>query len=259
MAGMPPARERRRVKPQRTAEVVASALRDVILRGELTVLPRIEDLTEQFQVGAPALREAMRILETEGLITVRRGNVGGADVHLPTPETVAYMVSLVLQSKATEVRDVGLALRQLEPLCAALCAARPDRHETVVPELRALLEEQTDALGDRSRFGESIHRFHRTIVTGCGNESLVVVVGALEVVWSGHTHTVYGRDEHGEADIALWKAGLRDHERIVDAIAGGDANAASKAAAKHLEATQTYISDMDHREVTGSATAAVTR
>ena len=256
---MPGTPDRRRVKPQRTAEVVASALRDAILRGELTVLPRIEDLTEQFRVGAPALREAMRILETEGLITVRRGNVGGADVHLPTAETVAYMVSLALQSKATAVRDVGLALRQLEPLCAGMCAARVDRDETVVPELRAILDEQTDALGDRARFGEIIQRFHRALVTGCGNDTLVVLVGALEVLWSGHTNEVYASDKHGDGDIAPWKAGLRDHERIVDAIDSGDVNAATKAAAKHLDATQAYISDADRTPVTASATAAVTR
>lgn len=250
-------RERRRVKPQRTAEVVASSLRDAILRGELTVLPRIEDLTERFRVGAPALREAMRILETEGLVTVRRGNVGGADAHLPTAEAVGYMVSLVLQSKATEVRDVGLALRQLEPLCAAMCAARPDREETVVAELRALVGEQEDAIGDRARTGEIIDRFHRAIVRGCGNEALIVVVDALELVWAGHTHEVYGRDEH-DRDVALWKASVRDHDRLVNLIAGGDAKVAAFAS-KHLEATQAYISNADRTRVTAAATAAVTR
>ena len=104
-----------------------------------------------------------------------------------------------------------------------------------------------------------IERFHRTIVMGCGNESLIVLVGALEVVWSGHTHEVYANDKPENADIALWKAGLRDHERIVDAIASGDVEAATKAAARHLDATQAYISDAHRTKVTASATAAVTR
>src|SRR4029077_7933894 len=102
----PPGVQRRRARPQRTAEVVASSLRDAILNGEIGVLPRLEDLTEQFEVGPPAIREAMRILETEGLVTIRRGNVGGAHVHLPTADRVAYMVSLVLQSKSVDVQDV---------------------------------------------------------------------------------------------------------------------------------------------------------
>ena len=66
---------------------MASRLRNEILSGRLTEgdsLPRQEDLLADFKVSPPAVREALRILETEGLISVRRGNVGGAIVHLPT-------------------------------------------------------------------------------------------------------------------------------------------------------------------------------
>src|SRR5690348_4154905 len=95
----PPLRARAdhaRARAPRTAEVVADRLRDAILRGEMTVLPRLDDLVRRFGVGPNAVREAMRILETEGLITIRRGNVGGGDVHLPDSGRVAYMLGLVL-------------------------------------------------------------------------------------------------------------------------------------------------------------------
>ena len=239
------------------AEIVASSLRDSILSGELTVLPRLEDLIEQFNVGPPAAREAMRILETEGLITVRRGNVGGAEVHLPTADGVAYMVSLVLQSKSTELGDVGAALRQLEPLCAAMCAARPDRHDTVVPVLRGLLEEQADAIGDAPRTRSVIGRFHQAIVVGCGNETMVLTVGALERVWSGHATAVYESDKYEEPlDTKLWKASLRDHERLVRGIEKGDPGVAAFAL-RHLEVSQAYMSTVDdHRMVNAATTAA---
>jgi DNA-binding FadR family transcriptional regulator len=197
----------------------------------------------------------MRILETEGLITMRRGNVGGAHVHLPTSDRVAYMVSLVLQSKTTELRDVGAALRQLEPLCAAMCAARPDRMKSVVPALRKLVKEQLAAIGDGPRTREVIDRFHRAIVTGCGNESLVLMVGALEVVWAGHASAVYDREEFDEPDVSLWKASVRDHERLVEAIAKGDAKVAGLAL-RHLEATQAYMSNVDDRRMVNAATTA---
>jgi DNA-binding FadR family transcriptional regulator len=255
MNGVP---ARRRVQPRRTAEVLAGELRDQILRRELTALPRIEDLTAQYQVGAPALREAMRILETEGLITVRRGSIGGAEVHLPTPDGVAYMMSLVLQSNATNVRDVGLALRHLEPVCAALCASRPDRASAVVPSLQQLVDEQADAIGDAPRFGEIVDRFHRTIVTACGNESLIVVVGALEAIWAGHTHEVYARDSTDHIDTSRWKASVRDHQRIVDAIADGDQRVGALAA-RHLEAVQAYIREADGGIVSAAATASAIR
>jgi len=81
------------MRQPRLAEMVASALRDEILSGSLTegdTLPRQEDLLADFQVSPPAVREALRILETEGLVSVRRGNVGGAVVHVPSARGVAW-------------------------------------------------------------------------------------------------------------------------------------------------------------------------
>jgi GntR family transcriptional regulator, transcriptional repressor for pyruvate dehydrogenase complex len=242
----------RRVRLPRMAEMVASRLRDQILSGELTVVPRLEDLIVQFDVGPPAAREAMRILETEGLITVRRGNVGGAEVHLPTADRVAYMVGLVLQSRAAELGDVGAALRQVEPLCAALCAQREDRAETVVPELRRILEEQAEAIGDVPGTLSIVDRFHETIVRGSGNETMIVVVGALERVWAAHAGAVYDRADVEPPELTVWKASLREHEKIVAAIERGDPKTADLAR-RHLEATHAYMSGVDdNRMVTAS-------
>jgi DNA-binding FadR family transcriptional regulator len=242
----------RRVRLPRMAEMVASRLRDQILSGELTVVPRLEDLIVQFDVGPPAAREAMRILETEGLITVRRGNVGGAEVHLPTPDRVAYMVGLVLQSRAAELGDVGAALRQVEPLCAALCAQREDRAETVVPELRRIVEEQAESIGDVPSTLRIVDRFHEAIVRGSGNETMIVVVGALERVWAAHAGAVYDRADIEPPEPGVWKASLREHEKIVAAIERGDPKAADLAR-RHLEATHAYMSGVDDsRMVTAS-------
>ena len=246
---------RRRTRLPRMAEVVADELRDAILAGELTVVPRLEDLIDRFKVGPPAVREAMRILETEGLITMRRGNVGGAEVHVPTPDRVAYMASLVLQSKRAELQDVGAALRQLEPLCAGMCAARGDRMEAVVPTLRALLAEQAAAVGDVPTTLGIVDRFHEAIVVGCGNETLILMVGALERIWAGHASAVYDRADVEQPQDAVWRAALREHERIVAAIERGDAKV-EELARRHLEATHAYMSTVDDRRMVTAAAAA---
>jgi GntR family transcriptional regulator, transcriptional repressor for pyruvate dehydrogenase complex len=245
-----------RARAPRMAEVVATRLREEILRGDVTVLPRLEDLIDRFGAGPPAVREAMRILETEGLITIRRGNVGGADVHLPTPANVAYMVALVLQSKTSSLSDVGIALRVIEPLCAAMCAARHDRRRTVVPELRRILADQVTMLGDVSRSLELVDEFHQALVLGCGSETLKLVVGALEELWSAHATAVYGAAGAPETAPATWKAALRDHERIIAAIERGDEHGASDLARRHLEATHAYMSKVDDaRQVSASVAA----
>ncbi len=72
----------------------------------------------EFGVSPPALREAIHILETDGLISVRRGNMGGAVVHLPSAERTAHMISMVLQTRGSTPADVSEALMHLEPICA---------------------------------------------------------------------------------------------------------------------------------------------
>src|ERR1700745_2107472 len=114
----------------RLAELIAGVLRDRILSGELRdgdMLPKQEQLLEEFRVSKPSIREALRILETEKLITVKRGNVGGAVVHHPRSQKSAYMLPLVLESRGVTIGDVATAREKLEPVCASLCARRPDR------------------------------------------------------------------------------------------------------------------------------------
>src|SRR3954465_5378754 len=117
---------RQQLRQPRLAEMVAAALRKRIVSGIIEdggMLPKQEDLLAEFRISPPPMREALRILETEGLITVRRGNTGGAIVHRPQPGKAGYMMGLVLQSRAVPLADVVDALKKLEPVCAAACAS----------------------------------------------------------------------------------------------------------------------------------------
>ena len=180
---------RRQYRQPRLAEMIAGELRERILSGDLadgSLLPKQEDLLEEFNVSGPSIREALRILETEGLVTVRRGNVGGAVVHFPEAASVAYVVSLVLQSKEVGLKDVALAIQEIEPTCVALCAARPDRVQTVVPNLRRISSLGEEAVDDTDESMRLTRDFHRALVEGCGNETLILIVGALETLWAAH-------------------------------------------------------------------------
>src|SRR5688572_17827060 len=123
----------------RLAEAVADSLRERILSQEFAdgdYLPKQEDLVAEYRVSLPSVREALRVLETEGLVTVQRGKIGGSIVHVPRAGKVAYMLGLVLESRLVDVDDVVLAMSQIEPLCVRACALRSDRRRTVVPSLR---------------------------------------------------------------------------------------------------------------------------
>jgi GntR family transcriptional regulator, transcriptional repressor for pyruvate dehydrogenase complex len=239
------------LRQPRLAEMVAASLRNEILSGRLKegdTLPRQEDLLADFKVSPPAVREALRILETEGLISVRRGNVGGAVVHFPTARGVAYMVSLVLHVQNTSLDDVGTALRLLEPLCAAMCADRADRRETVVPVLQEIIQDQLEAMQDNVLYNQAARRFHEAIVAYCGNETMILVIGSLESLWTAHERHVY--EVGPQVTSLVRRTAMRAHEKLLAAIESGNADAATQIARRHLDATQAFtLSADDHHDV----------
>jgi DNA-binding FadR family transcriptional regulator len=230
---------RRRYSP---AEAVADRLRDRILSGEVPnggLLPKLEDLTEEFRVSKASLREACRILETEGLLSVLRGNVGGALVHVPEPAHAAYTVGLVLQARNVPMRDVAAAIERFEPICAELCAERPDRLTSVIPNLAATQRDLAACIerGDGEGASNAARAWHEAVVAGCGNETTVVLLGALETVWSSQARSK--AVEYARRGVALSPELSRqvydEHEEIQARIAAGDVAGAAAAARAHLQ------------------------
>jgi DNA-binding FadR family transcriptional regulator len=239
---------RRRTSPlfprRRLGERLADELRARILRGELTGetgLPKQEELFDEFGVSMPSVREALRTLETEGLITIRRGNRGGATVHPPHPDRAGYMLGLVLQSRGVPLYDLGLAIRQLDPVCAQLCAGRADRAETVVPALQAVHDRAVDQVGNFTEFVSAMRNFHEMLLSSCGNRTLELFIGTLESLWYAHEEDWAARTAAGGGERPSPEAtqqSLDEHAELIAAIAKGDVELAGMLAHRHQEYTQ---------------------
>jgi DNA-binding FadR family transcriptional regulator len=173
----------------RTGELVAEEIRQRILSGELgqgDEIPPEADLLARFGVSRPTLRDGLRILETEGLIRIRRGRFGGAIVLQPTAERAAYQLSLVLRHQGTTMEDLARARSVIEPVCAGLCAARPD-HEDVARDLGVLAERcarLVDGADDPDRFPAAAIRFHTAVLDACGIETLRLLIETLQSMWA---------------------------------------------------------------------------
>lgn len=252
----PSRRGERSVRQPLLAELVAGRLRERILGGELRegdVLPPQEQLMAELQVSFGVVREALRILENDGLLLVRRGNVGGAVVRSPNVGRAAQMISMMLQARLTTAADVSDTLTRIEPICAGMCAARPDRAEAVVPALRAILERQLGEIDDLDAYVPNARRFHEAVVDLCGSDTMIVVVGALEAIWSAHESSVWSDVTGGRRTArpaasratdpesydepmsrTVRRDAIRAHERLLAAIEAGNEGRAQRLAAAHL-------------------------
>ncbi|KAA9159795.1 FadR family transcriptional regulator [Amycolatopsis acidicola] len=237
---------RGRVTQRRIAETVAAELRTRILAGtEDYRLPTQDQLVKDFGVSYPSVREALRILETEGLVTVRRGNVGGAEVHRPDEWSAAYHLGLALQGARVTLGDLAASLRMLEPLCAAECARREDRAETVVPALTANIEASLAVVGDGVAFTQTAREFHELVVEHTPTATVRYVIRSLVTLWSAQEEAWAERITRrgGYPSEAEAQEAVRTHRRIAQKIAAGRATEAERLYRKHLVATQAIVLD----------------
>jgi GntR family transcriptional repressor for pyruvate dehydrogenase complex len=246
MASSTPISPLGRLRQSNMAELVAEVLRQRIVDGQLgdgDLLPKQEDLAREFGTSSASVREGLRILEGEGLVTVRRGRLGGAVVHAPASGSAAYMVGLVLESRGVQLKEVGATLHDLEPVCAGLCAERRDRRKTVVPQLRAIHDAQMANPGDLVEGTRLGRQFHEVLVQSCGRETMVVLLGVLESIWSAHSEqSVAGgklaQKSPGKSYLAKRS---QDHAELISLIDDGDADGAVALARQHLARSTYYV------------------
>jgi GntR family transcriptional repressor for pyruvate dehydrogenase complex len=216
------------IRVGRVADAVADRVRRQILAGTFDDgqrLPAVGDLADQLGVSVAAVREAMRVLETEGLVTIHRGQHGGAVSRRPSARTAAYTVALTLNGTGTGIGDVLVAQREIEAVCAALCARRPDRRSVVVPRLRELNDGAAHLLdGDATEFHRTMAAYHRALAETCGNDTLSLFVGIVETICFPKNEA-WG-EESAQRDLQRTRRAkeraLADHISVCELIEAGD-------------------------------------
>jgi DNA-binding FadR family transcriptional regulator len=235
--------ERPLVRTPKSGALVASSIRQMIVRGEVSegeVLPPESVLTERFEVSRPTLREAFRILESEGLISVRRGSRGGARVHPPNEAVAAKYTAAILQSRGETVAGYFQARVVVESPAAATLARRRDR-KAVAKELQAILDEAD--VDDPHFFA----RFHRRVVELAGNNTLMLLTVMLE-----HIGEIISEQFMVPAMPETARSGprraLRSYNKLVALIRDGNADEAQAFWRKHLTEQAEFMAEHLGRE-----------
>jgi DNA-binding FadR family transcriptional regulator len=229
----------RRVRVPKSAELVAAQLRRQIVRGELVEgdsLPPEATLLEQFGVSRPTLREAFRVLESEALISVRRGARGGAMVHSPSGDVAARYAAMILEHRGTTLADLYEARAVLEPPCARRLAGHCSPGD--VAKLRAAAGEA--AAGDPMRLLAQRTAFHNLVVELAGSPTLAVLAGMVSYIADLANWSNAGADGAGPGTGRAAGKGLRAHKRLVELIEAGDAEGAETLWRGHLLAAEDH-------------------
>jgi DNA-binding FadR family transcriptional regulator len=218
------------IRVERTYEALANHLREQILRGEIppgAVLPNERELSDQTRLSRGSVREALRILEAEGLVTTRTGRSGGRVARLPGAEGVRRSLDFFIRGQQVEFAAVLETMEALEPALAALAAAH--RGPKDLETLEEISREMANPAIDTARYQELNAAWHLAVARASHNALLIAVMQAL----GPRLH-----DPHVEGFISpeMRKIVLGAHARVQRALVDGDVEAARRRMARHLRA-----------------------
>jgi GntR family transcriptional repressor for pyruvate dehydrogenase complex len=228
------------VRSPKTAELVAGTLRRMVVDGQLKdgdFLPNEAELMAHFGVSRPTLREAVRVLESERLVEVRRGSRTGARVRVPGAEIVARPAGLLLELTGATIADVMVAQAGIEPMAARLLAESGNGE--AFDELDKMLAEHIPAGWQSGRLAETTGDFHRRMVELSGNATLAIIAGMLHEITVRHTAFLF--KERRPVSKADYEKLMRSYGRLMKLLRSGDGAAAEAHWRKHLDVARSLL------------------
>jgi DNA-binding FadR family transcriptional regulator len=209
----------------KAAEILASEIRRKILSRGLQPgdpLPSEPDIIAQRGLSRATVREALRLLESEGMIAVKRGAQGGVTVGEPSSAHVARSLALLLTVGEATWRELFAFRKLVEPVAAA--AAAENASDEQLEELRRLAD--ADTLEGQ---GYAHHAFHVLLAEASGNQLFSLVLTAIEQA----VHWFSAEEDLGEWDTSGATAA---HVQIAAAVSGRNPRKAERLMRRHLEA-----------------------
>jgi DNA-binding FadR family transcriptional regulator len=226
--------DNRRIRSPKTSQYIARDIAEEIVAAKLeegTPLPTEREMIERFGAGRATVREALRLLETRGAITIRPGRFGGPAVRRPRPEDLGDSLTLLLQFEGATLRDVMVARIALEPSIVRIAAKNIT--DSDIQTLRQSVEKMTANPDDHKLWVSENAAFHAAIARATKNTILWILIEALKSINDGIVAGVkYSPPRRRAVAIA--------HSKIVDALEAGNAEAAEEEMRAHLTEAHKY-------------------
>jgi DNA-binding FadR family transcriptional regulator len=222
---------------QKVSHLLAADLRRQILNGELATdqqLPPEADLTTALQISRDTLREALRILESQQLVEIKRGRGGGVVVRRPGLAAVSQYVALLLQLRGTTLAHLEEARSVTEPQAAEEVAAHADAD--ALEALVALHDAERAAADSPLAFASAMSAFDQAVIDLSGNKTLAVISGVFRDIYAGQIYSSIGENDAASAERIARRV-IVSHSAFLDAARRHDASLAQSTWSDYLFTT----------------------
>ncbi len=230
-----PYRRARPARAHKAAMTIAQEIVEEISENNYapgTKLATEREMLERYGVGRGTLRESLRFLEMNGVITMKPGPGGGPISGNPDARDLAGTLGLFLQIHHTPFRAIVEVRQDIEPIIAGLAAknASPEHLDRIWRSVEFMKEN----LDDEKLFLEANEKFHEFVAWASGNTVFALLIGSLHWITDGSPLGVdYPKERRG--------AVLAAHERVYMAIAAHDAEGARNAMERHISEFDRYL------------------
>jgi GntR family transcriptional repressor for pyruvate dehydrogenase complex len=223
----------RAIKKTRIHEEVFSQIHELIREGRLKArdqLPSERELAETFKVSRTSVREALRALETQGLIISRTG-MGNFVADLPVESLVGPLARLLIDEKKA-LADIFELRKLIEPHIAALAAERASDRD--IERMKKILEKQSEAVSRGETGVEADAELHFAISQATQNQALEKLVSGLMDILS------HSREESLQTPDRR-RASIDSHQKIISAIEQHNGAKAQEAMFYHIEQVEENV------------------
>lgn len=221
-------------RTEKVSETIARLiLRDIKQQGLApgATLPPETLMLERFDIGRGSLREALRILEVNGLVTIKTGPGGGPIVAAHDPRNFGQMSTLHLQSIGATYRELLDARVEYEALLARRAAEQPSSE--AIAAIRAAMERARGSNSEDVVYAAEASGFHTAVCDAGGNPVIALAAKSIQSIWSQHvTSVLFSPEDRPEVH--------RQHQAITRAIERHDARRAERLMREHMKHYQEY-------------------
>jgi GntR family transcriptional regulator, transcriptional repressor for pyruvate dehydrogenase complex len=222
-------------RPPKTALIVAQRIiRDASREGRRPGdgLPSEREMLVRYETGRATLRESLRLLEFQGVISIKPGAGGGPVLVDPDASHLAGSLVVLMQLKRAPLRAIIEVRSAVEPMISALAAGRmkADALDALAQTLHVMRRDPED----QQTFLDANRRFHEIVSRSSGNPLFDYIIEAVLDIMDG---VVVG----SEYPLRRRSAIIAAHEAISHAFEAGDPAAAETLMRAHILEYQHYL------------------